>query len=48
MVAAKFGDVSVVGDEILQEAGEVVALAESHVGTQQILVDYTQVEVVAE
>lgn len=48
MVAAKFGDVSVVGNEILQEAGEMVALAESHVGAQQILVDYSQVEVVAE
>lgn len=36
------------GNEILQEAGEMVALAESHVGAQQILVDYAQVEVVAE
>jgi len=48
MVPAKFGDVGVVGNEILQEAGEMVALAQGHVGTQQILVDYTQVEVVAE
>lgn len=48
MVAAKFGDVCVVGNEILQEAGEMVALAECHVGTQQILVDYTQVEIIAE
>lgn len=36
------------GNEILQEAGEMVALAESHVGAQEILVDDAQVEVVAE
>lgn len=36
------------GNEVLQKAGEMVALAESHVGAQQVLVDYAQVEVVAE
>lgn len=48
MVATKFGDVSVMGNEVLQEAGEMVPLAERHVGAQQILVDYPQVEVIAE
>lgn len=48
MITAKFGDVRVMGNEVLQKAGEMVALAESHVGAQQVLVDYAQVEVVAE
>lgn len=48
VIAAKFGDVRVMGDEVVQEICELVALPERHVGTHQVLVNHSQVEVVAE
>lgn len=48
MVTAKFGNVWVMGDEVVEEVGELVALAKSHVAANQVLVNHSQVEVVAE
>lgn len=48
MVAAELGYVRVVGDEVVQEVGELVALAQRHVAADQVLVNDPQVEVVAE
>lgn len=48
MVAAKLGNVGVVGDEVVQEVGELVALPQGHVAADQVLVHHSQVEVVAE
>lgn len=48
VVAAELGDVRMVGDEVLQEAGELVALPQGHVAAQKVLVHHPQVEVVAE
>lgn len=48
MVAAKLGNVWVMGDEVVQEVGELVALAQRHVAADQVLVNHSQVEVVAE
>lgn len=48
VVAAKLGDVGVVGDEVVQEVSQLVALAQRHVGADQVLVNHSQVEVIAE
>lgn len=48
MIAAKLGDVGVVGDEVIQEVCELVARAQYHVAALQVLVNDSQVEVVAE
>lgn len=48
VVAAKLGDVWVVGDEVVQEVGQLVALAQRHVGAHQVLVHHPQVKVIAE
>lgn len=48
VVAAKLGDVWVMGDEVVQEVRQLVALAQRHVGANQVLVHDSQVEVVAE
>lgn len=48
MIAAKLGNVWVMGDEVVQEVGELVALAQRHVAAYQVLVDHSQVEIVAE
>lgn len=48
VVAAKLWDVGVMGDKIVQEVGQLVALAQRHVATNQVLVDDSQVEVIAE
>lgn len=48
MVPAKFGYIRVMGDEVLQKAGELVALPQGHVTPHQVLMHHTQVEVVAE
>jgi hypothetical protein len=47
MIATKFGNIRMMGNEVLQEMGELVALAEHHVAAHQVLVDHTQVVVVA-
>lgn len=48
VVAAKLGYVWVMGDKVVQEVGELVALAQRHVAADQVLVHNSQVEVVAE
>lgn len=48
MVAAKLWDVWMMGYEVVQEICELVALAQRHVGSYQVLVNHSQVEVVAE
>lgn len=48
MVASVLWDIGVLGDEELQEAGQIIALAKRHAGAQKILVHHPQVEVVAE
>lgn len=48
MIATEFGDIGMMGYEVLQEAGELVALAEHHVTAHQVLVDHAQLVVVAE
>jgi len=48
VIATELGDVGVMGYEVLQEAGELVALAQHHVAAHQVLVDHAQVVVVAE
>lgn len=48
MVASKLGDVRMVGDKVVQKVCELVALSESHVTAQQVLVGHTKVEVIAE
>lgn len=48
VIAAKLGDVGMVGDEVVQEVCELVARAQYHVAALQVLVDDSQVEVVAE
>lgn len=48
VIAAKVGPVRVVGQEVPQEGGEVVAVPQHQVGAQHVLVHEAQVEVVAE
>lgn len=48
VIPAELGNVWVMGDEVVQEVSELVALAERHVAAHQVLVDHPQVEVVAE
>lgn len=48
MIAAEVGSIRVVGQEMLQEGGEVVAMAQHQVGTEHMLVHEAQVEVIAE
>lgn len=48
MIAAEVGSIRVVGQEMLQEGGEVVAMAQYQVGTEHMLVHEAQVEVIAE
>lgn len=48
MIAAKLGYVWVMGDEVIQEVCELVALAQRHVAADQVLVNDPQVKVVAE
>lgn len=48
MVAAKLRDVRVMGNEVLQETGQLISLPQGHVTAQQVLMHHTQVEVVAE
>lgn len=48
MVASKLWNIGVMCDEVVQEVGELVALAERHVAADQVLVNHSQVEVVAE
>lgn len=48
MVAAKLGDIWVMGDKVIQEVGQLVALAQRHVAADQVLVHDPQVEVIAE
>lgn len=47
MVSSKLGNVWVMADEIIQEVGEVVALSKGHVAANQVLVNHSQMEVVA-
>lgn len=47
MVASKLGDVRVMGDEIIQEVRELVPLAQRHVAPDQILMNHSQMEVIA-
>lgn len=48
VIAAKVGPVRVVGQEVSQESGEVVAMPQHQVGAQHMLVHEAQVEVIAE
>lgn len=48
MIATKLGNVRVIGDKVVQEVRELVALSERHVAAHQVLVNHSQVEVVAE
>lgn len=48
VITAKVGSIGVVGQEMLQEGGEVVAMSQYQVGTQHVLVHEAQVEVIAE
>lgn len=48
MITAKVGSIRVVGQEMLQEGGEVVAMPQYQVGTEHMLVHEAQVEVIAE
>lgn len=48
MIVAKLGNIWVMGDEVIQEVGELVALPQCHVAAYQVLVNHSQVEVVAE
>lgn len=47
VIAAKVGPIRVVGQEVSQEGGEVVAMPQHQVGAQHVLVHEAQVEVVA-
>ena len=48
MIAAELGNVWVMGDEVIQEVGELVALAQRHVAANQVLVNDSQMEIIAE
>jgi hypothetical protein len=48
VIAAKVGSIRVVGQEVSQEGGKVVAMPQHQVGTQHMLVHEAQVEVIAE
>lgn len=48
VIAAKVGPVGVVGQEVPQEGGQVVAVPQHQVGAQHVLVHEAQVEVIAE
>lgn len=48
MITAKVRSIRVVGQEMLQEGGEVVAMPQDQVGTEHMLVHEAQVEVIAE
>lgn len=48
VISAKVGSIRVVGQEVLQEGGEVVAMPQDQVGTEHMLVHQAQVEVIAE
>lgn len=48
VIAAKVGPIRVVGQEVSQEGGEVVAVPQHQVGAQHVLAHEAQVEVVAE
>lgn len=47
VISAKVGSIRVVGQEMLQEGGEVVAMPQYQVGTEHMLVHEAQVEVIA-
>lgn len=48
MITAKVRSIRVMGQEMLQEGGEVVAMPQDQVGTKHMLVHEAQVEVIAE
>lgn len=48
VVASKLGDIRVLGNEVFQETGQVIALSQRHMRSKQILVHNAQVEVIAE
>ena len=48
MIAAEFGNIRMMGNEVLQEMRELVSLAQQHVAAHQVLVHHAQVVVVAE
>lgn len=48
VIAAEVGPIRVVGQEVSQEGGEVVAVPQHQVGAQHVLVHEAQVEVIAE
>lgn len=48
VITAKVGSIGVVGQEMLQEGGEVVAMPQYQMGTEHVLVHEAQVEVIAE
>lgn len=48
VIAAEVGPIRVVGQEVSQEGGEVVAVPQHQVGAQHVLVHQAQVEVIAE
>lgn len=48
VIATKVGPIRVVGQEVSQEGGEVVAVPQHQVGAHHMLVHEAQVEVIAE
>ena len=48
VIAAEFGNIRMMGNEVLQEMRELVSLAQQHVAAHQVLVHHAQVVVVAE
>lgn len=48
VITAKVRSIRMVGQEMLQEGGEVVAMPQYQVGTEHVLVHEAQVEVIAE
>lgn len=48
VITAKVGPIGVMGQEVAQEGGQMVAVAQCQVGSQHMLVHKAQVEVIAE
>lgn len=48
MVATKLRNVRVMGDKVIQEVGELISLAKCHMAANQVLVNDSKVEVIAE
>lgn len=48
MIMAKLGNIWVMGDEVIQEIGQLVALSQRHMAAYQVLVNHSQMEIVAE